>query len=166
VGTWDRERESTLAAIADLDLRVFGGNWKRAAAPLRPRIHDETLHGDHFAREIQSSLVSINMLRPQNRDSHNMRTFEIPSVGGLMLTQASAELPEFLTPGGACLTFDTPREMRERIEQVLRRPGDFVHVRERGLRMVSPHSYDARAAQLIGCIADLVSRRRAESAEA
>ncbi|MCE9584819.1 MAG: glycosyltransferase [Planctomycetes bacterium] len=164
VGTWDRERESALAAVADMDLRVFGGNWKRvkAGSPLRSRIHDEALHGDRFAREIHSSLVSINLLRPQNRDSHNMRTFEIPAVGGLMLTQASAELPEFLAPGEACLTFETPREMRERIEQVLRNPGDFVRVRERGLRMISSHSYDARAAQLVGCLAELVSTRRAE----
>lgn len=163
VGTWDKEREQALASLSGLETRIFGSDWHRVSSrfPLRRSIHDEKLFGADFAREISNSLASINLLRPQNRDSHNMRTFEIPAVGGLMLTQNSSELREFLQPGRDCLVFNTPHEMRERAEQVMRYPGDFVEMRARGLQAVSSHSYDARARQLVQAIVELLHERTA-----
>lgn len=159
IGTWDAERESALLLLAGLDLRVFGANWGRVASssPLRPGIRDEMLHGERLAREIHGSLLSINLLRPQNRDSHNMRTFEIPAMGGLMLTQHSQELAEFLQPERDCLSFETPRRMREQVERVLRNPAEFAGVRANGLRAVARHTYDSRARDLVGALVDMRS---------
>ncbi|KAF0245197.1 MAG: hypothetical protein FD180_1850 [Planctomycetota bacterium] len=164
IGTWDPERESILAGIADFDVRVFGPHWNRASAASKKRLNiaGDALFGESYSREIHGSLVSLNLLRPQSRDSQNMRTFEIPAVGGLMLTEPTPELSEFLTPDEAFLTFSTPGELRAQIARVAAAPGEFDRVRERALKEISAHSYDDRARRLVDCISELVAQRRAK----
>ena len=50
-----------------------------------------------FAKVICESHASLNIFRKQNELSHNMKTFEIPAMGGLMITKRSKE-QDFFSP--------------------------------------------------------------------
>ena len=105
VGAWDKEREAILSAIADYDLHIYGNGWNRVSrsSPLRSKIMSQNIYREEFARVIARSTVSLNLLRSQNIGSHNMRTFEIPAMGGLMLTTRSEEQDGFFPEGKASL---------------------------------------------------------------
>jgi len=101
VGAWDSQREKLLEALADYDIRIYGNSWDRVSrnSPLRSRISPRNIYGKELSEIVCRSAVSLNLLRPQNTGSHNMRTFEIPAMGGMMLTTRSKEQDEFFLKG-------------------------------------------------------------------
>lgn len=155
VGTWDREREDLLSHIADLPIRIFGWGWDRIGrrSPLRGKVFARNLYSADLRRVITSSRISVNMLRSQNAISHNMRTFEIPAMGGLMLTQRTTEQGAFFPEGAACLMYADPEELRSQVRTALY-DLDLKDVRQAGLERVRGHSYRDRATVLHEALRD------------
>lgn len=157
VGTWDKEREEVLTAISSFNLCIYGENWGRVSrkSPLDGKIIKGTVFGPELARIINGSTVSINLLRPQNKGSHNMRTFEIPAMGGLMLTTRSEEQNEFFPEGTASYMFGDVNELKEKITEIFENEAAAGSVRARGRSFVMEHSYTRRAECLMSEIASL-----------
>lgn len=151
VGTWDRERESLLEPLAGYDLRISGGRWEslRRGSPLREKVVSGPIAGERLCEAISRAGVSLNLLRPQNRGSHNMRTLEIPAIGGLMLTTRSAEQAEFFPENEACLMFDGVEEFRAKVDEALAGGPAMARIREEGRRRVAGHSYANRARRVL-----------------
>lgn len=152
VGAWDPAREATLTAlVGHCNLRVYGQEWQRVGA--RTGLRDHVVPGNVYGRTLGDltvgACVSLNLLRPQNARSHNMRTFEIPAMGGLQLTTRSAEQDSFFPEGEASFMFANPRELREQVTRILAQPELAARVRARGRELVQAHTYEARARQLI-----------------
>lgn len=82
VGTWTPSRDRELSQLGRLGLVVFGNGWSQSGNSYEVR---PPVYGSDFARVVRSAGCAINLLREQNRDSHNMRTFEIPGCGGLQV---------------------------------------------------------------------------------
>jgi spore maturation protein CgeB len=59
--------------------------------------------------------VTLNILRKQNRTSHNMKTFEIPGMGGLMLTERSYEQNNFFPENKSSLMYTGLKELKKKI---------------------------------------------------
>lgn len=159
IGSWDRKRESLLESLAGYDLRISGGNWERLRrrSPLREKVVSGPIAGERFCEAIWRAGVSLNLLRPQNRGSHNMRTFEIPAIGGLMLTTRSAEQAEFFPEDEACLMFEGDEELRAKVDEALVGGPALTRIREEGRRRVAEHSYANRARRVL---ADVEAIRR------
>ena len=85
IGSYDDERFNILKSLNYKNLLIAGSNWKNIDSLQRPIFQKE------LSTIISNSLVSINILRDQCKNSHNMRTFEIPAMGGLMLTTRSKQ---------------------------------------------------------------------------
>lgn len=69
------------------DIHLFGWGWN---ALMDVSIHvnvDKT----EYASIVRNSMISMNILRKANKNSVNMRTFEIPAFRGLMLHENSQE---------------------------------------------------------------------------
>ena len=58
-----------------------------------------------FWRKNQEYRVQLNLFRQYNEGSHNMRTFEIPAVGGIQLTEYSTEQADFFKEGEEIFSF-------------------------------------------------------------
>jgi hypothetical protein len=153
-GTWDPERARLLEAMADFPLRIAGHGWDRVAArsPLRDRIHPHNVYGAALRRLIGSAAGAFNFLRPQNRGSHNMRTFEIPSMGGLMLTMHTEEQDTFFPDGEGCFMYRDLDDLRATLRAVLADPSTADQVRRQGLQLSARHTYDARARSLLSLL--------------
>jgi hypothetical protein len=156
VGTYDRRRAAVMTSIADLPIRIYGNGWDRISArsPLRDKVHRVAL-GNDLRRVITSSLACLNILRPQNMDAHNMRTFEVPAMGGVMLTHRSADQHSFFPEGQASLMFEGTEELRAVIGRLLAGEIDTDAIRREALRRSKGHSYVARAKEMLDNIAAL-----------
>jgi spore maturation protein CgeB len=154
VGAWDRHREQVLSEIADLPLKIYGGYWDRVnyRAALHGKIHPRNIYGEELRRVISSSKASINILRPQNYGSHNMRSFEIPAMRGLMVTNYSVEQDQFFPHGRASLMYSDTRDLRHKLILVLEGRCDIEQMKETALVLSRGHSYDDRAYVLCDCI--------------
>jgi len=160
VGAWDSEREAVLTSISDYQLRVFGNGWDRIpkSSPLRSRIVPKNIYRSELAEVMACSAVSLNLLRPQNMGSHNMRTFEIPAMGGLMLTTRTEEQQLFFPENEACFMYSNILELREKLDQAIKDKSLALRIRRRGVEYVQEHSYINRASMLLGIVSDVVGK--------
>jgi hypothetical protein len=160
VGAWDPQREALLTGLADYPLRIYGNGWDRAPrrSPLWPRITPKNIYREELVAVIAGSAVSLNILRSQNMGSHNMRTFEIPAMGGLMLTTRTEEQQRYFPEDEACLMYAGLDELRAKLDCVLRDAELAQRIRHKGAELVRGNSYDERAKLLLEQLA-LIGRK-------
>lgn len=154
VGGWDREREAILSELSDFPIKIYGEGWNRIAtrSPLRDKVRSHNIYGEQLRQIISSAKASINILRPQNYGSHNMRTFEIPAMRGLMVTTYSDEQNSFFPDGCASLMFSNTAELREKLKLTLDGGYNVAQMKEAAFKLSRDQSYDSRARLLCGKI--------------
>lgn len=154
VGAWDTQREAILNELADYDLRIYGSGWNRIRrkSPLRDKIFPQNIYGEELSEVVYSSEVCLNILRPQNYGAHNMRTFEIPAMGGVMLTTRSEEQHVFFPEGEASIMFDGIAELRRQLDRAIGNDDIIQRIRSRNEAVIKGHSYIDRAKYILGTI--------------
>jgi spore maturation protein CgeB len=119
-GTADRDRIPYMNALiqSGISVDLYGTYWER---------YSETRNYTHgqadiqtLRKAIQRAKLSICLVRRANRDGHCMRTFEVPALGGCMLTEDTQEHREIFGPDGeAVVYFSTISEMVEKARWLL-----------------------------------------------
>jgi spore maturation protein CgeB len=82
-----------------------------------------------------------------------MRTFEVPAMGGCMLTEHTEDHEVILgADGEAVAYFQTPVEMVERLRQLLSNPADRRRLAEQARRRITgaANTYQDRLQTLLG----------------
>ena len=149
VGSYDQERFKLLNKLRE-KIDIIGNAWpvfnKHKKYPF--------IIGKKLSIKIAESEISLNILKKQNLSSHNMRTFEIPSMGGLMLTTRTREQNNFFPENQACFMFDNIRELNQKIDYILKNPKIALKIRRKGYTLVKKHTYKERLKSLINFIND------------
>jgi hypothetical protein len=139
IGTATRERVSCLRSLAGMRPMVFGTGWPRLeGVDIRPPVR-----GIAFSQVAGEARWNLNLLRPQNARSHNMRTFELVGAGGTQVAPLTDDHRRFLGSDGKTVLFNSAQEL----ETILRshpgerppRPADFL----------DGHTYTDRIHQLL-----------------
>ncbi|MDB4733770.1 glycosyltransferase [Planctomycetota bacterium] len=165
VGNGDRQREALLcnilehARFTDLRIGVYG-NW----GGVRSKLLRDVLAGrqasfGEMQDLVRRSCLSLNILRRQNEGSHNMRTFEIPGAGGLMMSQAGAEQESWFAEGSSALYFSSAEEAVEKALWARRAPGEVAKMREAASAIAARNTYRDRAATILSRVAEIQSSR-------
>lgn len=145
VGSWDPEREHWLGPVATmgLDFALWGPSWDvRCKDPaLKAAWRGGRLLGTEMAQAVAGGAINLNILRAQNKNACNMRTFEIPCAGGFLLHERSAETAAIFPPGEACDDFGSFDELKEKIRYYLDHPDERRRVREEGFAVARRHTY-------------------------
>lgn len=136
IGNWDasRKREKYLKAIADYRLGLWGSNyWNTHCQELTLK---DLCQGMCTYQEIPvvlgSARMGLNILRPQNEKGHNIRTYEIPAVGTLMLSERSDELLNLFKEDKEAIYFSSPDELKQKVEYLLQNPNLIKSIAEAG----------------------------------
>ena len=156
IGNYDLEREIYLKELREINkLFVFGVNWKRRCknANLQSRFFEPKINNE-FCQTVQASIVNLNILRQQNKNSQNMRTFEIPACGGFVLHEFSEEVAEIFQEGRNIEFFRNVNELNEKIEFYLKNPEKASLIGENGWKNVfeNNHTYAERVKKIIQII--------------
>ncbi|HUK62376.1 MAG TPA: glycosyltransferase, partial [Dongiaceae bacterium] len=146
------KRETWLAALAGLDVGVWGLGWGRSAAVRRAGhcVHAEPAHGAGAAAIYRGATLALNVLHADNVPAHNMRTFEIPPCGVAMLSEATGEIASFFEPERACLLATDASALRAQAERALADPPRTRAIAQEGARVAAPHTYQARVRTILG----------------
>ncbi len=152
-GTWEPEREWWLNSVATPDLSVWGNMWERVpeTKPVRGCWKGRAVYGEEISKLFSVSKIHLNFLREQNRDSHNVRSLEIPGFGGFLLTQRSREQAEELyTEDKEIACFATVGELKEKIGWYLDHEDERLAVAQRGHeRAVREHTAEQRLGRVL-----------------
>lgn len=81
-----------------------------------------------------SAKMGLNILRPQNEEGHNIRTYEIPATGTLMLSERSRELLNLFVEDKEAVYFSNPDELKQKVEYLLQNPALIKSISEAGYK--------------------------------
>jgi spore maturation protein CgeB len=165
LGNPDQHRRENIERLleAGVPVDVYGYRWDRFLKPSPLlRMHGQVV-GDEMLRTLRRYRVQLNFFRPHNADSHNMRTFEVPACGGIMLAEDSFEHRAFFESGHEAFFFRTPKEMVEGARFLLDMPtsrADAVRRAARARSMSSRYAYRDRAHAALAAINEVAAARR------
>jgi len=149
IGNPDRQRMATLAELSQrgVDLVVHGHGWDKFVGGTRIAVGPPAYGMDQL-KNLRGYRVQLNLLRPHNMDSHNMRTFEIPGIGGIMVAADTREHRQFFEAGSEAFFFKDAAAAVELIQVLLALPraeADQIRQRARRRSVDSRYSYRDRA---------------------
>lgn len=154
VGNPDQYRSAAIQqlAAAGIPVDVYGFDWP-GHLPRQDNIAIfGPVHGVEMMRTLRRYRLQLNVFRPHNIGSHNMRSFEVPAVGGIMLAQDSAEHRAFFKPGRDAFYFEKPADMVEQAHKILELPrqkASEIRNNARARTLVLESHYADRAAQAL-----------------
>lgn len=160
IGAYDQERAKYLDELKHPLLHIYGDNkWSQRNMHkpyLQSAYQNKALYGVEYRDAIHDSTGMINILREQNliEDSHNMRTFEVPGYGGLLISQRTSEQQEFFEDGKEAIYFDSIEELRSRMDFLAENPSLGLQIKQAAFARAqgSGYSYDHRSSELLDCL--------------
>lgn len=150
VATYTRSRGAEVGAIRRHAVAIWGIHWPRDWSTLRGqhRTH-ASLWGNPVSEIYARAPVALNVLNAESLDGANMRTFEIPGSGGVMLARYSTEQDEIFPEGEAAAYYRSPEEIDDKIDQLLADAELRAGLRRNAIRLAAGQTYDVRAATVL-----------------
>ncbi|KTE41486.1 MULTISPECIES: CgeB family protein [unclassified Sphingopyxis] len=159
----DEERAAAIRLLTEngVAMDVYGWGWEKFVKQ-GPMLGIYPVERDiAMLRILRRYRFQLNMFRPHNEGSHNLRTFEVPAVGGISLAPDSPEHREFFVEGRDAFYFADPDEMLVKAQALLAMPvaeADGVRIAARQ-RVLDIHAhFDDRAVSLLAEIGKLAGR--------
>jgi spore maturation protein CgeB len=163
IGNWTPKREAWLAPLAQdtkLTLAIWGeSDWQNLARdPSVKACWRGAATGDDFVRAVLCSRASVNILRPQNESAENMRTYEIPACGGILLAEWSAQQSRIFREGVEAFYAKSPTELVDRARYAVHSPRESrTSLSIAALQRASEHTYSTRAQTIIDTLREPVT---------
>jgi spore maturation protein CgeB len=150
VATYTRFRCEEITKIRRHTVAIWGNNWPRRWRSLtgQHRAH-APVWGRAVADIYARAPVGLNVLNAENLGGPNMRTFEIPGSGGVMLARYSAAQEEFFPENEAAVYYRSPEEIDDKIDLLMRDRELRARIRANAARLAAAQTYDIRAAQVL-----------------
>jgi spore maturation protein CgeB len=150
VGTAHGERRAWIEELKrrGIEVSCFGHGWTSGpvAAHAVPRILRDSVISLNFA----NSTRQRDGIRFRPSKQIKARTFEVPGVGGFLLSEDVENLSEFYSVGHEIETFSTLDELSDKIVHYLNHPQARDEIAYAGyLRTASDHTYDVRMRDVI-----------------
>jgi len=157
-GTGDKTREEFIANLIHrkVHVDVFGNGYEKLKKTgngylnVRPSIN-----GDEYMQKLQQYSIDLNIYRKQNIGSHNMRSFEIPSVGGIQLVEYSDQMKDFFKNREEVYFYKTQAELYAMITEIHGLSDATLINTKQAIRkktMQAHYSYKDRARQMMEVI--------------
>jgi len=117
IGNPDKVRVAFIKTLLrnDIKVSVFGEQWARHIRHENSMINGP-VYGAELSPTIRDYRIQLNMMRPHNLMSHNMRTFEIPGAGGIQLAPYTLDHARFFEEGKTIFLYKSPSEAIEKIK--------------------------------------------------
>ena len=152
LGNPDKERAAFINELAaDFSIDVYGNAWAEFAKHSNIAVH-AAVYGNDFWKTLYKYRVQLNLMRPHNPNSHNMRSFEVPAVGGIGLFPSTPDHREYFEQDKELFLYSDMLECKKMAATILNMPAEKVSevrkaAREKSIR--ADYSYKHRASQAL-----------------
>jgi len=142
IGGADEKRINLVTSLRklvhdDVEISLFGNDWPSIPGV---KVHS-AIYGDEYLDVMYRSKINLNILRVQNEDANNMRTFEIPATRCFMLHEYSREATGFFKEGVEAVYYRNVGECAEKIVEHLKNDAHRLEIAEAGYEKVYKAGY-------------------------
>lgn len=153
LGNPDKYRGAFLRQLAEkgIELDVYGNHWNKFVDHTRIKIFDPVM-GDEFWLTLRKYRVQLNLNRPHTLDTHNMRSFEIPGIGGIQLAYNTADHQKYFEKDKTIFLYSDVDDCIGQIKKILtmqHKEADTVRKKARQQSLQLNYSYNDRAGQAL-----------------
>jgi len=152
VGTYSEERDQLLGRLKNLNIAIVGNGWERARSVPEKWILSKAVYGKDALTILAQSNSAINILRPQNTGSHNMRTFEIPAAAIPMISTRSEEQLQWFKEGQEAEYYTSAEELSEKIEAIRDDADRARLIAQNAYERVREETYEKRARTMLNIL--------------
>jgi spore maturation protein CgeB len=150
LGNPDKQRGEFLTSLAErgITIDVYGNNWKKFVGHPNILAFPPIIYGPELWRILRVYRVQLNLMRIHNMDSHNMRSFEVPAIGGIMLAPDTKEHRMFFEMEKEMFLFSDIDSCAEQINKIMtlsKIESRLVRENARRRSMSDGYSYKHRA---------------------
>lgn len=157
IGSYDKERSNMVNKLNTKQLVVYGdAKWysrTTKSSKSRQFYKGKSLYGQEYIDAVAQAAGVFNFLRWQNiqEGSHNMRTFEVPGYGGLLISERTAEQEYYFKDNAEAVYFDSLEELNDKLSFLGKNPSLINNIKKNArLKCIrGGHGYNQRARQLI-----------------
>lgn len=159
LGNPDHQRAAFInqLAAAGIALDLYGNSWEKFVQHRGITIFPP-VYGDELWKVLRKYRIQLNMMRVHNEDSHNMRTFEVPGVGGIMVAPDTSEHRTFFNNGKEAFLYNGGEDCAAVMSAILALPvaaADEIRKNARTVSLQKGYDYKNRAAQALSVIKNL-----------
>lgn len=153
IGAYDRERSLFLEKLDGNDIDIYGDSkWRSRNRINIGRYKGQPLYNMDYRQAIRCSKGVFNLLRRQNieEESHNMRSFEVPGYGGVLIANRTEEQMSFFEDNKEAVYFDSIGELKDKLDYLRKHPGKIDAIKSAALERSrnSNYSYTDRSQEL------------------
>ncbi|HEX5170354.1 MAG TPA: glycosyltransferase [Cyclobacteriaceae bacterium] len=153
LGNPERQRAGFIHALAELGVGItlYGNDWSKFIShPLV--IINKPVEGLESWKVLRRYRVQLNLMRVHNEDAHNMRTFQVPAIGGIMVAPDTPDHRTFFEDGKEVFLFSDVADCAEKIKMIMSLSRERANRIRHAARMrstTSGYSYRDRTAQVL-----------------
>jgi len=150
-GAWSLERDEVITSI-DYPINLRGWNWKKLSHKSKfCNIKSGTVDIIEQVKDYNSNIAVLNKHQAINHiDALNMRTFEAPACGALLINDYRKELPYMYDLNKEVCVYHNKEDLNEIITHLKSSPKDFEKIRVSGYRRIlNEHTYVHRMKKVI-----------------
>jgi hypothetical protein len=153
----DRAKFIIHLAMMNVSIDVYGHNWKRYVSHPNIRICTPVYSAD-FWRTLRQYRVQLNLMRPHNLSSHNMRTFEAAGVGAIQLAATTEDHQLYFKENEEIFLFKDVESCANKITEIKSfsvQQANKIRKNVRQRSLTNGYSYEERTAQALSFIKTL-----------
>ena len=160
LGNPDQYRGKFLQQLAEkgIQLDVYGNDWTKFVQHPNIKVYPP-VYGDDFWIILRKYRVQLNLMRPHNPDTHNMRSFEVPGVGGIQLAPVTPDHEKYFEPGKEIFLFRNMDDCVVQINKIMsftKEQALAIRTNARYRSLQSGYRYQDRAAQALQLIKSII----------
>ena len=153
LGNPDEYRGKFITHLARMNVRidVYGHNWKRYVSHPNIRICKPVYSVD-FWRTLRQYRVQLNLMRPHNLSTHNMRTFEAAGVGAIQLAPATEDHELYFKENEEIFLFKDVESCADKIAEIKNlsiQQANWIRRNARQRSVGDGYSYERRSVQAL-----------------
>lgn len=156
LGHYSSKREQYLSTLTEFDFQLRGNmwRWKCFDLSLRRAYQSSALGHPEYARAMASADIVVNVVADHNIPAQNMRTFEAPASGSLMVTTRTEGQQRYFPDEEACVMYDDPEDLREVVAYYLDNDEKREAIAARGREYIQEHTYADRMRKLVAAASE------------
>lgn len=163
IGNADKERARIIKELSSskVSVHVYGNNWNRFLDQDDFITINNAVFEENFVKIAQKYRAHINLFRPHNADSHNMRTFEMPALGCILISPKSEEQLAFFKEERQMFFYENIKELTSICQVLLGlnyKDAFEIKMEAYKISLNNNYSYGYRAKQLFNKIIEIVNK--------
>ena len=140
----------------DIEVHLYGNNWTKFVKHELAVIH-KPVYGFEFYKTLRKYRVQLNIMRVHNLNSHNMRSIEIPGVGGVMLAPRTVDHSTFFSVGQEIFVYNDELSLSQEAKRILSTDKMFIDkLREKARKKVlEQYTYKIQTKRILSLLEDV-----------